>query len=103
MREVIYNVTVKVSKGIAAEWLSWLQNEHVPEVVATGCFTGARIVRLLDVDDSEGPTYAIQYSAPDLQQYENYIAQFADAMRAKSFEKWGNSFIAFRSVMEVIT
>lgn len=102
MSEVIYNVTVKVSKGIAREWLSWLQEEHVPEVVATGCFSGARVVQLLEIDEDEGPTYAIQYTAPSQEDYERYISDFASGMREKSFEKWGNNFIAFRTVMKVL-
>jgi hypothetical protein len=103
MSEVIYNVTVKVSNSIAVNWLKWLQQEHVPEVIATGCFTSARIVQLLEVDNDEGPTYAIQYLAPDKQHYEKYISQFASQMREKSFEKWGDQFVAFRSVMEVVS
>lgn len=26
----IYNVTVKAGKNIAADWLQWLKNEHIP-------------------------------------------------------------------------
>ena len=103
MSEVIYNVTVKVSKAIAEEWLVWLRDEHVPEVVNTGCFSSARIVQLMEVEEDEGPTYAIQYTAPDEQQYQRYISDFATSMREKSFEKWGNNFIAFRSVMKIIS
>jgi hypothetical protein len=100
--QVIYNVTIKVAEPIATAWLNWLLEEHVPEVVATGCFQDARVVRLLEVDDSEGPTYAIQYIAPDHEHYQRYIDEYAAVMRAKSFEKWGDRFIAFRSVMRVV-
>jgi hypothetical protein len=34
--------------------------------------------------------------------YNNYIEKFAPAMRQKSFDKWGDKFISFRSVMQVI-
>ncbi len=102
MTAVIYNVTIKVEASIAADWLAWLKQEHIPEVLATGCFTGQRIVRLLEVDDSEGPTYAIQYEAPSKADYNRYIELHAAGLRDKSFAKWGNRFIAFRSVMEVV-
>ena len=39
---IIYNVTVKVDHSIADDWLSWLQQEHIPEIIATECFTDAR-------------------------------------------------------------
>jgi Sec7-like guanine-nucleotide exchange factor len=98
----IYNVTIKVADEIAAEWLKWLKEEHVPAVLATDCFTKATIVKLLEIDDNEGPTYAIQYLAESKGLYNHYIEKFADDMRQKSFDKWGDRFIAFRSLMQVI-
>lgn len=99
---IIYNVTIKVANAIQHEWLQWLQEEHIPEVIATGCFTHAVIVRLLEVDDREGPTYAVQYHAESKAIYNSYISNHAPAMRQKSFDKWGDQFIAFRSVMQVV-
>lgn len=99
---LIYNVTIKVEAGIASEWLQWMQQIHIPEVIATGCFTHAVTVRLLDVDDTEGPTYAVQYHAESKANYNRYIDKFADELRQKGFVKWGNKFIAFRSLMQVL-
>ena len=99
---IIYNVTIKVANAICEPWLQWLQKEHIPEVIQTGCFTHATILRLLEIDDSEGPTFAIQYFAESKSLYNRYIEKFAVEMREKSFDKWGNKFIAFRSVMEVV-
>lgn len=99
---LIYNVTVKVDKGIAADWLWWMRNEHIPEIMATGCFTRHQIVQLLEQDDSEGPTYAIQYHSPDQDHYERYIEEFADALRLKSLQKWGEGVMAFRSLMRIV-
>ncbi len=99
---IIYNVTIKIDASIATGWLSWLKEEHIPEVIGTGCFSKANILRLLEVDQAEGPTYAIQYWAESKSQYNLYIEKFAGIMRQKSFDKWGDKFIAFRSVMEVV-
>lgn len=99
---LIYNVTTKVATSIAPLWLQWMQQQHIPEVMATGCFTAFKLVRLLEVDDSEGPTYAIQYHAPDRAAYDRYLAEYASALRQAAFDRWGNAFIAFRSLMEVV-
>lgn len=102
MTGFIYNVTIKVDIAVADNWLSWLLNEHIPEVMQTGCFHHYRVVRLLEVDETEGPTYAIQYEAQTKSDYNRYITIHAAGLRQKSYDKWGNSFIAFRSVMEVV-
>ena len=99
---IIYNVTVKVEEGIANDWLQWLLNEHIPQMMGTDCFTTHKVMRLLEVDDSEGPTYAIQYHAESKADYNRYIEMHAGSMRQQSIDKWGNRFIAFRSLMQVV-
>ena len=99
---IIYNVTIKVEQSIADQWLQWLLNEHIPDIMQTGCFSSHKVVRLLEVDESEGPTYAIQYHADSKADYNRYIEMHATTMRQKSVDKWGNRFIAFRSVMQVV-
>jgi Domain of unknown function (DUF4286) len=99
---IIYNVTIKVADTIATAWLEWMQQKHIPDVIATGCFTHATVLRLLDVDDTEGPTYAIQYFAESRALYNLYIEKYAPTMREKGYAKWGDGFIAFRSVMQVV-
>jgi hypothetical protein len=98
----IYNVTIKVATPIATEWLQWLKEEHIADVINTGCFTHATILQLLEVDDTEGPTYAVQYFAESKSLYNLYIEKYAAQMRQKGFDKWGDKFIAFRSIMQVI-
>ncbi len=99
---IVYNVTVKVAHSIADQWLEWLNKEHVPEVMESECFTHFKILRLLEIDDSEGPTYISQFYAESKSLYNMYIEKYAQALREKSFEKWGDGFIAFRSVMSVV-
>lgn len=99
---IIYNVTTKVDKAIQDEWLNWLKEEHITDILNTGCFTKANILRLLETDDTEGPTYAIQYHAESKALYNIYIEKYAVIMRQKSIDKWGGQFIAFRSVMQVV-
>ena len=99
---IIYNVTIKVEAQIAEAWLSWLLNEHIPDVLQTNCFVDYKVVRLLEVDDSQGPTYATQYFAESKADYNRYIEIHAPKMCKLLNEKWGEQFIAFRSVMEVV-
>jgi hypothetical protein len=99
---IIYNVTIKVDESIAQHWLQWLLNEHIPDVMHTSCFVDYKVVRLLEVDDDDGPTYAIQYYAKSKSDYNRFIELYAATMSQLSFEKWGERFIAFKSVMEVV-
>lgn len=99
---IVYNVTTKVSHAIKSDWLLWMQQEHIPEVVDTGCFTHAVIMHLVELDETDGPTYAIQYHAESRADYNRYIQTFSQEMRRKVAEKWGDQLVAFRTVMHIV-
>ena len=99
---LIYNVTTKVDWSIHHEWVEWMLNEHFPEMVNTGCFTNSRLMRLLETDENDGPTYAAQYFTENRADYERYIKDHSVAVRKKYNEKWGDRVIAFRTLMQVV-
>ena len=47
----IYNVTIKLEHSIHEEWVRWMKEKHIPEVMKTACFTDYKFVRLLDIED----------------------------------------------------
>jgi Domain of unknown function (DUF4286) len=97
-----YNVTIKIDKSIQAAWLLWMQETHLHEVLATGMFDSAQLHQLLEPQDEEGYTYVAQYTTSSIDNYNNYIANFAPALRDKGFALFGNKFIAFRSLLQQI-
>jgi len=99
---IVYNVTTKVSQAIAADWLSWLKTEHIPDLVQTGCFTHAVILHLVEADDEEGVTYAVQYYAESQALYNRYMEKYAADLRKKALEKWGDRVISFRTLMHLV-
>jgi hypothetical protein len=99
---IVYNVTLKINWSIHNEWLQWMKEEHMPEMIQTNCFTHFHLLRLLEVDEEEGPTYAVQYIANSRADYNRYIELFSNKMREKGLLKWGNKFIAFRSIMQSV-
>lgn len=102
MSMFIYNVTTKVSPHIHEDWVRWMKEEHIPAVMQSGCFTEYCFVKLLETDESEGPTYATQYFAATRDDYERYIAQHATALRQDAMDRWGNHFVGFRTLMQIV-
>ncbi len=99
---IIYNITTKTDWSIHEAWFQWMQEEHIPEILATGMFHDCSMMRLLEVDDEEGPTYAVQFLTHAIENYYNYMAGFAPFLRQKSMQKWGDQFISFRSLMQTV-
>jgi len=100
---IVYNVTCHISSDMEAEWLVWMRGEHLPEVMATGCFLEVKMMRLLTkADDDEGINIAVQYTAQSMADYERYRDTHALVLQAKTREKYGERVLAYRSLLEVI-
>ena len=98
----IYNITIKINNAILHDWMKWQTEEHIPAIMATKLFAGYTIFRLLEQDDSDGATYVFQYHTASKNNYLQYIREYAPALREKAIKKWGDGFIAFRSLMESV-
>jgi hypothetical protein len=97
----IYNVTVNLSEDIHDEWLRWMKEVHIPDVMRTNCFTGNRILKVLYVND-EGFTYSIQYMFRNMADIEVYQKSFAAALQAEHKAKFGDKYTAFRTLLEMV-
>ena len=98
---IIYNVTINIENDVHDEWLKWMREVHVPEVMQTGLFTENKICRLL-VEEEQGQTYSFQYTCKSMQDYETYKANHAPLLQDDVKKRYDGKFVAFRSLLEVI-
>ncbi len=98
---IIYNVTVSIDADAHDTWLAWMKQEHIPRVMATQRFLSSRMHKVLAQDDG-GVTYAIQYTAADMGQYERYRDEEAPRLQAEANARFGGRFHAFRTLLEVV-
>lgn len=98
----VYNLTIKVDVSIANEWLNWMLDIHIPEILGTGCFIKHQLLRLIEPDDSEGVTYAIQYFAETIEKYKYYISHYDSTFRRENAEMWGDKYVDFRTLLQVV-
>lgn len=98
---LLYNVTLIIEDSVAEEWLQWMKEVHIPEVMATEKFVSNRLLKVLD-SPNEGITYCSQYVVENEADYQDYQTNFAPALQAKLQTKFENRFVAFRTVMEFI-
>ena len=99
---LVYNITIKIDPSIETEWLQWQKNEHIPDIMATCLFHDYKFFRLLDQDEQDGITYVVQYFSSSIENYKKYIEEFAPLLRDKAFEMWGDRFVAFRTIMQIV-
>ncbi len=99
---LIYNVTTQLDNLIANKWLLWMQQHHIPQVMATACFETYTMAKLLNVEEDNVTTYTVQYKATTMEHYTTYIDKYSATLRAETMATWGDKCIAYRSLMEVV-
>jgi Domain of unknown function (DUF4286) len=102
MEEIVYNITCKVRWDILEPWLAWQLEENIPAMLGTRLFDDHRLYRLLEQDEEEGPTFVIQLFTTSLERYQRFTFEFAPGLQQVGWDKWGNGFIAFRTLLESV-
>jgi phosphoribosylamine-glycine ligase len=100
---IFYNVTVNIHESVHDQWLQWMQEKHIKDVLATGKFTAARMVRVLVEEEMGGKTYAIQYSCDSKETLQKYYDEDAPRLRDEGHNLFGDKMLAFRTELELIS
>lgn len=98
---IIYNVTVNIDDSVHDEWLKWMKEKHIPDVLKTGCFTENKMLKLL-VEEESGTSYSIQYSCKTIDEFNRYQKEFAPKLQEEHRKRYADKFVAFRTLLEEV-
>jgi phosphoribosylamine-glycine ligase len=81
----------------------WMQHKHIPEMLATGKFSSARMVRVLIEEEMGGTTYSVQYTSDSKETLERYYQEDAPSIREEGIKLFGDKMLSFRTELELIS
>jgi Domain of unknown function (DUF4286) len=99
---LLYTVTVSINKTIEADWVKWMKDIHIPNVLNTGLFSGHQFYKVLSHDDPTTCSFCAMYYVPVLDNFEKYLNDFAPALRQEVDQKFGGQYAAFRTLLEEV-
>ena len=99
---IIYNVTTNIHESAHDQWLQWMKEKHINQVLATGKFSSAKLVRVLVEEEMGGKTYAAQYTTDSLETLQRYYTEDAPRLRDESMRLFGDKALAFRTELELV-
>lgn len=100
---IIYNVTTNIHESVEEQWLTWMQNTHIPEVLATGKFSSARLVRVIIEEEMGGITYSVQFITDSKETLDRYYAEDAPRLRAESMRLFADKAFSFRTELQLVS
>lgn len=98
----IYNVTINIDETSHDEWIQWMEKSHIPDMLATGKFTSARMLKVLVEEEMGGITYSVQYLTESKKMLTQYYAEDAPRLRQDALRKFADKFVAFRTELELL-
>lgn len=98
---IVFNLTTIIDKSIKEEYISFMQQEHMPLVMETGAFNSCQLF-LLTEPENEGITYCAQYITDDEQKLIDYKAIHSPKLQVHFQEKFEGKYVAFRSVLQLV-
>ncbi len=99
----IYNVTTNIEESVHDEWLAWMNENHIPDVMATGKFLSAKMAKVLVEEDMGGITYSVQFTTVDKETLEKYYKDDADRLRQDAAQLFAGRFVSFRTELEIVS
>ncbi|MEO5909509.1 MAG: DUF4286 family protein [Pelobium sp.] len=98
---IIYNVTTIIEESIQEEYLDFMHQIHMPEVMATGKFSSCNLLHLTE-PQNEGITYCAQYITDKAENLADYRNKYSPKLQEDFKQKFEGKFVAFRSVLESV-
>ena len=99
---LLYNVTITLELDIQEDWLRWMRETHIPDVMATNMFVSYRMSKLLGHEHEDSAIYTIQYLVKDMATLKKYMSELAPALQEDHQKRYKDKYAAFRTVMELV-
>lgn len=99
---LLYNVTITIDTDTADQWVKWMTETHIPDVMMTGMFISYRMGRLLSHEHQDSEIFTVQYLAADMDHLQRYLEEFAPALQQEIKVHFEGKYAAFRTVMELV-
>lgn len=99
----IYNVTTNIEESAHDQWLNWMKETHIPDVLATGKFLNAKMCEVLVEEDMGGITYSVQFTTVDKATLERYYKEDAPRLRADASKFFAGKFVSFRTELKIVS
>jgi len=100
---ILYNITINIHESVHDQWMKWMQEKHIKDMLATGKFSAARMVKVLIEEEMGGTTYSVQFTTDSKETLQRYYDDDAPKLRAESASLFGDKMLAFRTELELIS
>ena len=97
---ILFNITVNISQAAEKDWLRFMKEVHIPEIMASGLPLETKLLRLLTEIDNEGVTYTNQFIFRKMEDFLAYQTNYQAELQDKHHQKFNGQYVSFRTLLE---
>jgi len=97
----IYNMTFNVDKEIEQEWLDFIKQKFIPEMLQSGLITSSLTSKIM-VDETQGNSYSIQFATENKEKLQEFIDEDLYPILNKLHLKFSPKMVYFATELDVI-
>ena len=97
---ILYNITYNIDKELDQEWVYWLRDYYLPEVMGSGNFIQYKVYRMLKTEDDGSINYAIQFFSESIESLNDFLVSRAPAISQQLMDKFRHHHVAFMTVLQ---
>ena len=97
---LLYNMTIAIDRDAEQTWKSWMTEQQIPAVEATGIFSKAMFFRVVTHDDPVTSSYCLQLFAEDITALNRWLDQHAKSFLAEMQRRYPDKHAVFQTLLE---
>ena len=100
--KLLFNMTINIDHAVHDQWMVWMTQIHIPEIMNTNCFESWKMSRVLGADDSKGINYAIQFVSPGIKAFEEFRDGHMKKLQDIHNQKFKDQYVLFMTLLEIL-
>ena len=99
---IIYNTTFNVPENLQTEFLDFMRNEYIPQVIQSDILKEPRLSRIFGREDDDGYSFALEFKADNIQDLEEWNKKEGKKLYFKVLTKFRQNILGFATLMQPI-
>ncbi len=98
----IYNTTFLVGNDIFDQWLVWVKETHIPNVMNDKAFKDMQLARVLSNETSAEKSFSLQFKIDSVAYLDRWMKMMEPKLQQDLMLKFGTEVLFFTTILEIM-
>lgn len=100
---IVHNTTYHVLPEVEERWLTWMKQQHIPQIKSLQGIRSCRLLKLLTEVEGDGITYTIQTEIDNVPAGEAFLQELSPSLQNHIRSQFPGQVLYFETLLRVLT